>query len=336
MSRRERIAILVPARDAARTLPACLSSIARQTDPDFRCLVVDDGSVDETAAVVLRRAQNDARFCLLRQQRLGLVAALQRGLDACEEPLVARMDADDVMHRDRLRLQRHALEQDLTLDGVGCHARAFPSSAFGDGTRAYMEWLRTIRDERDVLRERFVESPLLHPTWMLRTDTLRRAGYRCDAWAEDYDALLRMLQAGARLSVVPRTLHAWRRSANSATITDPRYEQDARTRLKAARLCDGPLAGTDRYVLWGHGHTGKRLRRALLAHGRTPKAVVELDPRKIGQCLDGAPVVAPEGLAAHLPATILVSVAHAGPRAAARRRLAELGLVETRDFFCCA
>ena len=336
MSRRERIAILMPARDAARTLPACLSSIARQTDPGFRCLVVDDGSTDDTAAVVLRHVQQDERFCLLRQERLGLVAALQRGLAACEEPLVARMDADDLMHRDRLRLQRLALDRDPSLDGVGCHARAFPSSAFGDGTHAYMEWLRAIRDEHDVLRERFVESPLLHPTWMLRTDTLRRAGYRDGAWAEDYDALLRMLGTGARLSVVPRTLHAWRRSERSATNTDPRYSEDARAALKAARLCDGPLAASEHYVLWGHGSTGRRLRRALLAHGRRPVAVVELDPRKIGQRIDGAPVVAPEGLAPHRSAPILVSVAHAGPRAAARRRLAELGLVELRDFFCCA
>ena len=336
MERRERIAVLVPARDAERTLPACLSSIARQTDPEFRCIVVDDGSTDATADVVLQRARHDDRFCLLRQERRGIVAALQFGLAACDEPLVARMDADDVMHRERLRLQRAALDQDPGLAGVGCHARAFPSSAFGGGTRAYMEWLRTIRDERDVLRERFVESPLLHPTWMLRTETLRRAGYRDGAWAEDYDAMLRMLGDGARLSVVPRTLHAWRRSESSATNTDPRYSEDARAALKAARLCDGPLAASDHYVLWGHGGTGRRLRRALLAHGRRPIAVVELDPRKIGQRIDGAPVVSPDGLAPHRSAPILVSVAHSGPRAAARRRLADLGLVELRDFFCCA
>lgn len=330
------VSILLPARDAEATIGACLSSIARQSATDFECIVVDDGSIDRTASLVRDRAQRDRRFRLLERPRLGLVAALHHGLSACEARLVARMDADDVMHRDRIALQRQAMESDRGLAGVGCHARAFPSRSFGDGTRAYMQWLRSIRTELDVLRERFVESPLLHPTWMLRTVTARSHGYRDEPWAEDYDLLLRMLGAGERLSVVPRTLHGWRRGPACATTTNARYDEQNRARLKAARLCEGPLASRNDYVLWGHGSTGRRLRSALAAHGRSPTAIVELDPRKIGQSHHGAEVVAPDGISRHDGVPILVCVANLSPRTEARRRITALGKVELRDFWCCA
>lgn len=331
-----RVSILMPARDAAATLPTCLRSIARQTEGDFQCVVVDDGSTDASAQVVSDTSRRDPRFVLVQQARLGIAVALQRGLAECKAAFVARMDADDLMHRDRLRLQLRALAADPGLAGVGCHARAFPDATVGNGTRNYMAWLRSIQTEHDVRRERFIESPLLHPTWMLRADSLRAIGYRDEPWAEDYALLLRLLQSGARIAVVNQRLHAWRRSASCATAWDPRYSEWNRARLKAQMLCEGPLADRARYVLWGHGETGKRLRRALSEHGRDPITIVELDPRKIGQRCFGVDVIAPRDVIAFAGHPILVSVAHAGPRAVARQQLAELSLVELRDFYCCA
>ncbi len=331
-----RVSILLPARDAEATLVACLRSICRQSAADFECVVVDDGSTDRTVERARDLARHDSRICVLEGPRRGLVAALQQGLTACNAQLVARMDADDVMHRDRLALQLQAMADDPGLAGVGCHARAFPTRSFGDGTRNYMEWLRSIRSEDDVMRERFVESPLLHPTWMLRKSTAIAHGYRDEPWAEDYDLLLRMLGAGERLSVIPRTLHGWRRSQSCATATDPRYSEDRRADLKALRLCDGPLAARPDYVLWGHGATGRRLRRALAARNRFPVAIVELDPRKIGQRHHGADVVAPQAVMGYRDLPILICVANLAPRAEARRRATSLGLIELRDYWCCA
>jgi glycosyltransferase involved in cell wall biosynthesis len=331
-----RVSVLLPARNAAPTLAASLRSVARQSFADFRCIVVDDGSGDESAAIAEAFAAGDARFCVVANAGRGLVDALQTGLRRCDGDFVARMDADDLMHRHRLRRQLEALAPDPGLAGVGCHVRAFPGTAFGAGLRDYVGWLCSVRTADDVAREAFVECPLLHPTWLLRTDVLRTTSWRDVPWPEDYDLLLRLLQRGHRLSVVPRRLHAWRRGPRTATATDPRYAGDAFPRLKAAFLATGLLADTDRYVLWGHGVTGRRLKRELLRLGRRPAAIVELHPRRLGQTIDGAPVVPPASVASLRALPIVVSVAGAGPRKEVRAFLQGLGLVELRDFVCAA
>ncbi|MEQ1631772.1 MAG: glycosyltransferase family A protein [Planctomycetota bacterium] len=328
--------VLMPARDAAPTIATSLRSIQRQTLADFRCVVVDDGSRDETKRIVEQFADRDPRFGVIDSEQPGLIAALQHGLLHCTAKFTARMDADDVMHRDRLQAQLDLLRREPDLAGVGCHVRAFPSASFGRGLLDYSDWLRTVRNEADVVRERFVECPLLHPTWMLRTDVMRTHGYHDRGWAEDWDLLLRLLHSGQRLSVVPRVLHGWRRSERTATATDPRYSQDRMTALRAHHLCLSQLQNHASYVLWGHGDTGRRLRHALLRHDRHPEVIIEVDPRKIGQRIDGALVVPPSALARYRGLPIVVSVANAAPRSIVRQRLADLGCTEGRDFVCAA
>jgi len=331
-----RVTILLPARDAAATLPACLRSIARQSHADFCCLVIDDGSRDATAATAQEFAARDRRFALLAGEGRGITAALLRGLDRVDSPFLARMDADDVMHRDRLRLQLAALERSAELALVGCHARPFPGPAIGAGMRAYATWLRSIRCADDVARDAFIECPLLHPTWCARTSALRRHGYRQGDWPEDYELLLRMLQSGERLGVVPRILHGWRRAPDSASATDPRYSIAAFGRLRAAYLASGILAPVDRYVLWGYGSTGKSLRRELERHGKSPVAIVELHPGRLGQTIHGAPVVPPRATDELAEWPLIASVAGIGARRQLRAFLHRRGRREGRDFVCAA
>jgi hypothetical protein len=122
----------------------------------------------------------------------------------------------------------------------------------------------------------------------------RGARYRDAGWPEDYDLVLRLLAAGHRIGMVPRRLLAWRDSSERLTRRHPAYAQERIVACKAAFLADGFLAGRDDYVLWGHGGTGRALRRALAAHGKRPALVVEVHPGRIGNRIANAPVVAPE------------------------------------------
>jgi glycosyltransferase involved in cell wall biosynthesis len=331
------VSILLPARDAAETLPACLASIRRQREPRFECVLVDDGSRDATRAIAGAAAREDPRFRVVATPPRGLVAALNDGLAHCRAPLVARMDADDWMHRDRLAAQLAALAGDPSLSGVGCHVRVFPRAALRPGLRDYEAWLRGIDAPARVAAERFVECPLPHPTWLVRRDALAAlGGYRDAGWPEDWDLLLRAHEAGHRIGVVPRRLLAWRDGPARLWRTHAAYAPERFLACRAHFLARGPLRHDDAYGLWGFGETGRKLRRALAAEGKRPAWIVELHPRRLGETIHGAPVVRPERIPALPRLPLVVSVAGAFARAEIRASLARMGLREGVDFTVAA
>jgi glycosyltransferase involved in cell wall biosynthesis len=330
------VSILLPARDAAATLPACLASIVRQSESRFECVLVDDGSRDATRAIAESVARSDARFRVIATAAQGLVAALNTGLAACRAPLVARMDADDWMHRARLALQLRALDAEPTLSGVGCHVRMFPRASLRPGLREYERWLRSIGTTHAVRCERFVECPLPHPTWMLRREVMRRLGYRDCGWPEDYDLLLRLFAAGGQMGVVPRRLVAWRDGPSRLWRSDPAYAPQRFLACKAQHLATGPLRHGGDYVLWGYGETGRSLRRALAAHGKRAAWIVEVHPRRLGETIHGARVVRPEQIPSLPRLPIVASVSGAPARTEIRAHCHRLGLREPLDFLCTA
>ena len=325
------VSILLPARDAGATLAAALASIVRQTDPDWECVVVDDGSTDQTAALAREAVALDGRFRLVGGPRAhaGIVGALTAGLKECRAPLIARMDADDLMRRDRLAVQRAALKTDPALAAVGSHVRMFPRGGLGDGARAYETWIASLVGAEDVARDAFVECPVVHPTLMIRRDALDAAGgWQDHGWPEDYDLVLRLLAAGHRIGNVPRRLLSWRDTPARLSRTHPTYAVEAFVRAKAHYLARGLLARTDRYALVGFGSTGKAIRKALLPHGKRPSVIVDLDPKRIGNRIDDADVIHFDAFHT-TPDPILLAVAHASPRTEARAALSSRNLQAT-------
>jgi glycosyltransferase involved in cell wall biosynthesis len=331
-----RVSILLPAYCAAATLTTALRSIQRQTETRWECVVVDDGSSDETAALARGFAERDPRFLVLSLPHRGLVRALNSGLEVCGAPLIARMDADDLMHRQRLALQIRALEDDPDLDALGCHVRIFPRAGLADGMRDYERWLCSIDSPDRVGAEAFVECPVAHPTLVIRGEILKRMRYRERGWPEDYDLILRLLAAGRKVGVLPRRLLCWRDEPGRLSRSSRVYAIERFTTCKAAFLAEGFLAGSPEYVLWGYGATGKALRRALLQHGRRPSHIVELHPGRLGTRIHGAPVIPPEALETLRHRPIIASVAGVDPRQEIRADLRRMGFREGIDFVCAA
>jgi glycosyltransferase involved in cell wall biosynthesis len=329
-----RISVLLPAYNAAPTIAPCLASLSRQTARDWECVVVDDGSTDGTADIARGYASRDPRIRVVSIPHGGIVTALNHGLSHCTAPLIARMDADDVMHRERLEAQARLLEEDPSLAAVGCHVRLFPRQAMSARMREYEAWLNGLRTADDVRLDAFIECPVAHPTLMMRREALGD-GYADCGWPEDYDLVLRTLVRGLRIGVVPRRLLVWRDGPVRLSRTDPRYGLERFTACRAHYLAQSFLRG-ERYVLWGYGATGRALHRALAALGRRPTHIVEVKRTRIGQRIHGAEVVPIEALERLRGLPVVVSVARAGPRAEIREAMARMGFVEGRDFVCAA
>jgi glycosyltransferase involved in cell wall biosynthesis len=333
-----RVSVLLPYRDAEATLDEAMESVRRQTFDDLEIVAIDDGSRDGGPALVAHHARLDPRVRSLRLPagRGGIPQALDFGFGAARGRFIARMDADDVSLPARFELQWAALEAAPDLGVIGTQVEGFPDIL--EGLARYIDWQNGLITATEHARELFVESPLCHPSVMMRREALEAvSGFRDPEWAEDYDLWLRMAAAGWGLAKVPEVLFRWRHRADRATLKDERYARERFTRAKAHYLA--PRLREDRrsLVIWGAGTTGRRFARALEAHHVTPAVFVDIDPRKIGGVARDRPIVATShldgGPGAHV---VLVAVGARGARALVRERLTRLGFVEGDDFVCVA
>jgi len=325
----------MPARDAAATVGAALRSILRQTVRDLSVVAVDDGSKDDTLALLARAADRDRRVVVVRGRGEGIAAALNRGLERCDAEVVARMDADDLAHPRRLERQLSALAANPQLWATGSQVRAFPRRDVRMGMRRYVEWLNGLTSPELVARDLLVESPLVHPAAVIRRQALDRlGGWRDGAFPEDYDLWLRAREAGGELSNVAEPLLLWREAPGRATRRDPRYALPRHVALKCDHLRRTVLAGRAEAVLWGAGETGKAFSDALGAQGVRVAMFLEVDRKKVGRTVRGAAVLGYEDAQRARGLPILVAVGAPGARPLIRAELAKQRFVELRDFWC--
>jgi glycosyltransferase involved in cell wall biosynthesis len=319
------------------TVAAAVESVLAQTFGGFELVVVDDGSTDGTGELLRTLARRDARIRVLQGRGAGLVAALNQGLDACRGAYVARMDADDVALPERLERSLQALDADEKLAGVGTQVEVFrDDQPVSPSMSRYVAWLNSLTDPALLFRERFIESPLCHPTVMFRRPLVQAAGgYEDGAFPEDYELWLRLLSLGHRLVNLPQVLYRWRDGEARLTRTDARYDRERFSELKGAFLARDLPPG--RLWICGAGPLGKGIGRALMAAGRTVAGFIDLDPRKLGQRPYGVEVLPVSALP---PPTerehVIASVGLHGVRELLRETLRARGFVEGESFTCAA
>jgi glycosyltransferase involved in cell wall biosynthesis len=318
-------------------LDPCIESLLGQTEPLFELLAVDDGSRDETPDRLRVWARRDPRVRVIEGAGLGIVDALRRAMASARGRFLARMDADDVAHPERLATQLELLQRCPDLAGCGSRIRFFPRAALGTGYRRYERWLNGLTESAEITRDLFVECPIAHPTLVLRREAVEAVGgYRTVDWPEDYDLVLRLHAGGFRLANVDRVLLDWRVHPDRLSMTSERYTASAFQRCKAHHLVRAFLPPEQEIVIWGAGRVGKRFARRFAEQSGSPQitAFVDLDPRKIGQIVHGAPVLDPGQLMGRLSAAtyVLIAVGSPGARAEIRGTLDGMGLREIERY----
>ncbi len=330
-----RVSVLLPVWNAAGTLPAALACVRAQTLAALEAVVVANGCSDGSTEIARRAAEQDARIGVIERDEADLVSALNAGLDRCRAPLVARFDADDLMAPERLARQVAALAAHPEWAAVTCGVdfAAVGGAEGGAGMARHVAWLNGLDTPEALRAARFVDAPVAHPAVTFRAEVVRAlGGYRDGPFAEDHDLWLRLFEAGHGFGAVPERLVTWRDRPARLTRVDGRYRERQRRGLTHRFLRSGPLAGGRRCLVWGAGRYGKRHARELIAAGVAVDALVDIDPRKIGGAIAGAPVISADEVGPPDGRLILVAVGGRGARELVTARLEALGHRQERDF----
>jgi glycosyltransferase involved in cell wall biosynthesis len=287
--RTPQVSVVLPVRNAAHTIDECLDSVCRQTYERFEVIVIEDGSTDESLKKIRHWCDRDRRIRYYQQPSSGLVPALNKGLALAKGKYIARMDADDIMLENRLHAQVEYLNRHPRTVLVATQVELFPNHRVTPAYQEYIRWQNQCLSPRDIADEIYVESPVAHPTVMMRREAcLVLGGYRQGDFPEDYDLWLRMIRYGMRLAKLPQVLLKWRDDGQRTSRVDNRYRKQKFDELRAQHLARDPRIHSHRpLVLWG---AGRKTRKRVALSGIKPALWLDVDIKKIGKFFQGARV----------------------------------------------
>ena len=175
-----KISIILPVYNAGKYLKDCIDSVINQSFKDFELLAIDDGCTDNCMKIL--ESYNDNRI-RIHHKGHNFIRTLNWGILNAKGKYIARMDADDIMHIDRLRIQYNIMQSDSQIDICSTWVKIFgdiPYSLKSD--QSLMGYIR--HPLLFLLRKNFI----CHPSIMIRKAFLMENGllYENYAYAEDY------------------------------------------------------------------------------------------------------------------------------------------------------
>ena len=328
-----RVSIVLPVFNAEKTIAEALESCLQQSMKSFEVVVVLDGCTDRSGEIV--GSYGDPRIRVIEKEHQGVRQASEEAMAASRAPIIARMDADDISHPDRLAWQYDFLASSPDFSAVSGGVHLLDPQ--GEGMQRYVDWVNGLLTAEDVARERFVECPLIQPSLMLRRCAFEAVdGYRKVEWAEDHDLFLRMMRSGMRIGKVEETVLSWRDSQGRLTRSHPAYAEEQVWGMKAHHLSLEPGVSKRGVAICGAGPIGKRLARMLKQEGVQVRGFFEVNPRRVGEKIAGIPVAGPEEFGKCWRSSVLLSaVGVEGGRDRVRELAGVEGYAEGVDFWCC-
>lgn len=194
------ISIIMPVKNAENFIIKTIESILNQTFENYELIIINDHSTDSTVAKI--NTFKDERI-VFRATNNGYISALNLGIQEASGKYIARMDADDYMHPDRLRLQFKLMEEckDITICTTWAHifSKDYRSSDVLGKYQGYVH---------NPLFELWKGNFVIHPTAMFRTAFIKKHNIKYQDYfaAEDYKLWTVLAQNGATFYVLPQCL----------------------------------------------------------------------------------------------------------------------------------
>ncbi len=183
------VTVIMPAYNASSYIEEAIRSVMTQTYPHWNLLVIDDGSRDETCAIVLRLAEEDARISLIRNEKnQGVAKTRNRGLDLCQGDYVALLDCDDWWHPQKLEKQL-ALADETGADILYCSYGIMDEH----GDRLCDDFIVPFETDYKLS---MAQSVISCSTALLSEEVVNNYRFRTDFYHEDLVLWLQLLRDG--------------------------------------------------------------------------------------------------------------------------------------------
>lgn len=258
------ISIIMPVRNAYLFLEDCLQSIIAQSYSNWELIAVNDHSADASAIVLKEFSRLDSRIKFLENSGRGIIPALRHGYAHSQGQYITRMDADDLMHADKLELLYDALKKMDEPALSTAHVEYFSNTILGEGYLKYAAWLNQLCVSNSHFEEIYKECVIPSPCWMMRkADFEMIGGFSHELYPEDYDLCFRMAQEQVNVMPVQKVLHYWRDHPERASRMDLNYADNSFINLKLFYFLKLHHDQTRPLLLWGAGKKGKVLAKRL-------------------------------------------------------------------------
>jgi hypothetical protein len=244
------------------------------------------------------------------------------------------MDADDISHPERLKLQYEFLEKKPDFGLVACRVNYVHDESLQYGFYEYVRWNNDIISYQDICTNRFVESPLIHPSVMFRKELIDLYGnYKQGDFPEDYELWLRWLEKGIKMEKLPEKLLDWRDSKERLSRTDDRYSTTSFFETKTVYLYNWLKENNPfhpKVVVWGAGRIARQRFALLHDLGVHPKFLIDLRANPTRNVIE---YTRTPSAGKHF---IVNYVGNRDARNKIREFLFDLDYVEGKDFICVA
>ena len=209
--------VVMPAYNVSTFIGAAIDSVLNQREVDWRLVVVDDGSSDNTASVV--KSYHDTRIQLIQQKNYGVSAARNRGLAEVDTEYVFFLDADDILHPDALARLLSALQGKP--EAVAAYGEAIATNEQGKVIGSGQKPFFNHRPSGDVLEKLIRQNFIVLGTICLRTNVLMQGGGFQEGLriAEDWACWCHVALTGPFVYIGTPPILQYRQRKNSAIRT---------------------------------------------------------------------------------------------------------------------
>jgi len=258
------ISILMPVRNTAIFLEACLDSILAQSYLNWELIAIEDHSEDHSWTILQNYATRDTRIKVFQNSGKGIIQALRMAYQHSNGHYITRMDSDDLMPIQKLEILHSNLSKAKQGHLATGLVQYFSTQALGNGYRRYAEWLNTLSKKGTNFKEIYKECVIPSPCWMLHRVDLDAAGaFHSNRYPEDYDLCFRFYELGLKCLPSDVVLHHWRDSEGRTSRHDPNYADNSFLDIKLYYFIKLDYQKERPLVLWGAGKKGKKLALAL-------------------------------------------------------------------------